>query len=305
MLNHSIRMDHRPISGRIRIAITPDPQAKSQRQMLSNIMRIKNYSPKTIKSYIAALTRTSEWLKHTFNTSLSSAGGLQITAYFHSLSYDQKKSRSYLETVRSAIKLYFNEILHKPFVLSTVYDWKKEKKIPVVLSRQDIKLILSQIHNGKHWCLIALLYSSGLRVSEVINLKVSDINIEEKTIRIRQAKGRKDRITVLSPVVIPNLLFLLQNKQTHQYVFESVQYKGKRLSIRSAQKVFKTALKKSGLNKNASCHTLRHSFATHLLENGTDLRYIQKLLGHSSLNTTAIYTHVTNPGINNIRSPMD
>ena len=150
--------------------------------------------------------------------------------------------------------------------------------------------------------LVSLAYGAGLRVSEAVNLKVRDLNLEELTIHIRQAKGKKDRLTLIPEKLVNDLKNLMAGKDGGEYAFASE--RGGKLTDRTAQAVFEHALKKSGIKKGATFHSLRHSFATHLLENGTDVRYVQELLGHANIRTTQIYTHVTNPAIKNIKSPF-
>ena len=161
---------------------------------------------------------------------------------------------------------------------------------------------LESTQNTKHKLLLSLSYGAGLRVSEVIVLKVKDIDFDEMTIHIKNAKGQKDRISVLPEKLIDNLKVLLSEKTSNDFVFASE--RGGKLTTRTAQKVFERSLKKAEIKKDATFHSLRHSFATHLLENGVDVRYVQELLGHQNIRTTQIYTHVTNPKIKNIRSPL-
>ena len=150
--------------------------------------------------------------------------------------------------------------------------------------------------------MVALAYAAGLRVSEVVKLKVSDLDAEELTLTVRQGKGKKDRLTIISSKIAEDLEQLIKGKRGGDYIFESE--RGGRLTEMSAQKVFYTALKKAGIKKPASFHSLRHSFATHLLENGVDVRYVQELLGHANIRTTQIYIKVTNPSLKNIKSPL-
>ena len=150
--------------------------------------------------------------------------------------------------------------------------------------------------------MIAVAYGAGLRVSEIVRLKVADVDLKELTLMVRQGKGKKDRLTVLSKKIIEELVELMSGKENNDYIFESE--RGGRLTEATAQKVFYTALKKADIKKPASFHSLRHSFATHLLENGVDVRYVQELLGHANIRTTQIYTKVTNPQLKNIKSPL-
>jgi site-specific recombinase XerD len=159
------------------------------------------------------------------------------------------------------------------------------------------------ITNPKHRLLIALAYGAGLRVSETTNLKAKDINLDELTIHIKGAKGNKDRMSIFSEKLVASLKVIVALKQGNEFVFESNW--GGKLDERSAQKVFEQALVKAGIKKEATFHSLRHSFATHLLENGTDVRYVQELLGHANIRTTQIYTKVTNPSLKKIKSPLD
>jgi len=179
---------------------------------------------------------------------------------------------------------------------------KRTQKLPVVLSRIEINKILDAIQNQKHRLIISLSYGAGLRISEAQNLKVKDIDFDELTIHIKNAKGKKDRITILPEKIKNDLQKALSFKDQNDFIFESE--RGGKLSTRTLQKIFEKALMKTGIKKPATFHSLRHSFATHLLENGTDIRYVQELLGHQNIRTTQIYTHVTNPNLKNIKSPL-
>jgi site-specific recombinase XerD len=150
--------------------------------------------------------------------------------------------------------------------------------------------------------MLSLAYGSGLRVSEIVCLKVKDLNLDELTLFVRQAKGRKDRLTILPGKIITELKQFISDKDANDYVFASI--RGGKLTSRTAQKIFEHGLIKSGIKKDATFHSLRHSFATHLLENGTDVRYVQELLGHQNIKTTQIYTKVTSQKLKNIKSPL-
>ena len=172
-----------------------------------------------------------------------------------------------------------------------------------MLSEEEIIKILKQITNLKHTCIIYLIYSSGLRLTEVVHLKISDIDSDRMLINIREGKGRKDRITILAKETLELLRKYFKNFKPKFWLFE--RYKEKQMNPRNIQKVFKNSLKRSGCLKDCSVHSLRHSFATHLLKKGEDTRTIQRLLGHKNIKTTEIYTHVTSKAIKGIRSPLD
>ncbi len=179
---------------------------------------------------------------------------------------------------------------------------RRSKKLPIVLSREEIKNIIDAIRNPKHKLIISLAYGAGLRISEVISLKVKDVNLEELTIHLKNAKGKKDRITIFPEKIKNDLQNLIAGKNLNDYLFESE--RGGKLTERTAQKVFENALRRASIKKDATFHSLRHRFATHLLENGVDVRYVQELLGHRNIRTIQVYTQVTNPKIKNIKSPL-
>jgi len=181
---------------------------------------------------------------------------------------------------------------------------KKEKKYPDILSKEEVKSIISAVTNKKHKFLLLLTYSGGLRVSEVVRLRKTDLDFGRNLIHIRQAKGGKDRYVMLAEKVKAYFKEYQEDFIIKEWLFPGAN-PGTHLSVRSAQMVFNRARDKAGITKNVSLHSLRHAFATHLLEDGTDLRYIQELLGHSSSRTTEIYTHVTRTDIKNIKSPLD
>lgn len=211
------------------------------------------------------------------------------------------KSSYTMNQYHAAYKLYVNKILNRTWVAPFPYA-KRHKKLPVVLTRSEIKTIIKATKNTKHRLMISLAYGAGLRVSEVVDLHVKDVDTAELSLAIRGGKGNKDRISILSEKLRDELKNLMAGKAGNQYLFESE--RGGKLTTRTAQAVFERSLKLAKIKKNATFHSLRHSFATHLLENGIDVRYIQQLLGHASISTTQLYTKVTNPQLKNIRSPL-
>lgn len=226
-----------------------------------------------------------------------------VNAYLNFLINEKRVSASAQNIAINAIKFYFEHVCKEQ---RRVYDYDRpvnEYKLPVVLSEDEIRCLFDSCENVKHRMMLQLIYSAGLRRSELLGLRLSDVDRGRKVIVIRQGKGKKDRITLLSQKLLPLLDDYLIKYTPRFWLFESLD--NGQYSESSIQQVFQRALRKSGIRKDASLHSLRHSFATHLLERGTDLRYIQVLLGHSSSKTTERYTHVTRKGFENLRSPLD
>jgi site-specific recombinase XerD len=203
----------------------------------------------------------------------------------------------------NAIKFYYEKILGKEKQYYTLYRPKKEHKLPKVLSKEEVKRIFDSCDNIKHCCILMLIYSAGLRRSELIDLKISDIDSERMVVNIKGAKGKKDRISLLSKNTLQLLREYYNRHKPKVYLFEGPT--GNKYSPSSVANILKKSAQKAGIKKRVTPHMLRHSFATHLLEQGTDLRYIQELLGHNSSMTTEIYTHVSKKAIDKIRNPID
>jgi len=259
-------------------------------------LAIRNYSHKTANSYLRGL---SEYFKFIVIDPVS-AGQENIKNFLFNL---QQKgiSPQTRNLFLSAIKFFYKEIL------KTGFDWqikfaKKPHSLPAILSKEEVSSLLQNVNNEKHRLLLSLAYGSGLRVSEVVNLRVKDLDLSRMVIHLRGAKGQKDRLTILSEKLVNDLKNLTAGKYTNDFVFTSE--RGGNLTTRTIQKIFSKALIKAKINKPATFHSLRHSFATHLLENGVDIRYVQELLGHQNIRTTQIYTHVTNLQLKNIKSPF-
>ena len=180
---------------------------------------------------------------------------------------------------------------------------KRPKRLPVVLSKEEVNLLLAAVGNQKHKLVLSLMYSAGLRVSEVVKLKAEDVDLANKILWVRQGKGGKDRQRIVSDKLINDLQRGINQRKVGEYLF-SGQKPGSHLSTRSVEKIFSRVLTGAGIKKQATCHSLRHSFATHLLESGVDIRYIQTLLGHKNLATTQIYTQVSNQFLSDIKSPL-
>jgi integrase/recombinase XerD len=272
---------------------------QSEQNKLRNEMRIRGYSNKSIKAYIGHISRYA-----LYNSDFQKYNLSKIKEYLLSVRDIKKCSVSYLSQAVCAIKFYYcqlNGIHENDFLISFP---RKEKKIPNVLSKDEVKRIISTIRNIKHQAIIMLIYSAGLRVSEVVSLKAEDVNSANGYVTIRQAKGRKDRITLLSVVALKSLREYYKIYKPENWLFPG-QKDDWHISVRTVQLIFKNACKDAGIFKNATTHWLRHSFATHLLESGVDIRYIQELLGHESSKTTEIYTHVSRNSLCKIKNPLD
>ncbi|MFA4873233.1 MAG: site-specific tyrosine recombinase/integron integrase [Patescibacteria group bacterium] len=264
--------------------------------ILTREMVLRNYSRKTIAAYTSAV----KGLFTFYRKPLRDLSLEEIKEYLY-IKQQKKFSSQTIALAANAINFLYTQIYKRPN-FEKIRHPKRSQRLPEVLSRIEIEKILEQIENIKHRLLIACAYGAGLRVSEVVRLRVQDIDMADKTITVRQGKGRKDRLTVLSGKIVSDLEKFLVGKEGRDWVFESE--RGGRLTEATAQKVFYAALKRAGIKKHATFHSLRHSFATHLLENGVDVRYVQELLGHANIRTTQIYTKVTNPSLKNIRSPL-
>ncbi|MEM2089496.1 MAG: tyrosine-type recombinase/integrase [Candidatus Pacearchaeota archaeon] len=208
-----------------------------------------------------------------------------------------EKSQSTMALAAASLKFFFSEILKKPITLKLP---KKEKKLPEVLTKEEVKKLIESAETKKSKLIIKLLYSTGMRVSELVNLKCNDIDLQERIGWIRKGKGKKDRIFILPEKLIKELEPYVK-EPGRQYLLS----REKPLTTRNIQKIIKLAAKKAGINKKVTPHCLRHSFATHLLDSGTDIRKIQALLGHESLSTTQLYTHLTTEELKKVKNPLD
>lgn len=258
----------------------------------------QGYSPKTIKAYTSII---GLFLKHTN----SSCTRQDINGYLLYLLEEKNSSHSYCNQAVNAIKIYarkFGDVSEDDII--RLQRPKKEKKLPKVMSKEEVKAIFDVVDNIKHKTELMMAYSCGLRVSEVARLKVADIDSKRMVVIVHQGKGRKDRQTMLSENMLDQLRAYYKEYKPREWMFENPNKDGP-ISIKTLQRVFNNSVKKAGLNKYVTFHSLRHSFATHLLESGVDIRYIQELLGHSSSKTTEIYTHVSLKSIRKIMNPLD
>ncbi len=266
------------------------------------LLKIKElrYSESTEKTYKNAL---EDYLNYHHTIDIERLNEGHIRSFLRHLVMERKVSTSYQNQAINAIKFYYERVLGGQRKTYFIDRPKKEKSLPVVMSEEEIIRVLKAVENIKHKAILMVIYSAGLRISECINLKIKDIDSKRMQIRVEQAKGKKDRYTILSLKTLTLLRKYFLEYKPKVYLFEG--QTGGIYSSSSIQNILKIAVLKAGIQKQVTVHTLRHSFATHLLEHGTNLRYIQSLLGHSSSKTTEIYTHITTKGMDQLKSPMD
>ncbi|EAZ94826.1 putative tyrosine recombinase [Flavobacteria bacterium BAL38] len=259
-----------------------------------------NYSSSTLRTYCGAFI---QFLRYFAFRNPEEISREEIIRFLGSL-MERGLSATSGHSMVNGVQFYYQQVLGKRDFTFVLPRPKKEKKLPVVLTMEECLLIFKVVDNPKHKLLLLIGYGAGLRVSEIVSLKWSDILFEEHKIHVKNAKGKKDRMVMLPYSIVSSLQLYRELYKGKLYVFEG-QFAGEPYSTGSVQQVMRTALKLSGLEKKATVHTLRHSFATHLLENGTDIRYIQQFLGHSSIKTTTVYTHLTKTAVDKIQSPLD
>jgi site-specific recombinase XerD len=258
------------------------------------------YSPRTIRTYPSLF---EEFINHFPGQEISVISESQIIEFLQFLVIRRKVSTSYQNQSINAIKFYYERLLGGDRKIYLVERPRRERTLPVVLNVAEVERLIATVENLKHKALIMTIYSGGLRLSEAINLQLKDIDSKRMQILLRQAKGRKDRYTLLSKKLLPVLRAYVAEYKPRKWLFEGLN--GTQYTASSVQAIVRQAAHMAGLTKRVTPHTLRHSFATHLLENGTDLRYIQALLGHESTKTTEIYTHITTKGFDQIENPLD
>lgn len=308
-----IRMDGLAVSSKLS---NDEKFAQALEQKLLTALKLKGYSLKTSKAYRGHVRRFLQNLAN--HLEMKSPGTLKDedlesaiidssrAKQYALLLLEQGHSPAYVNQAISALRFLAVEVVKQPSEQTKYIRPKKEKKLPYVLSEQEVLRVIQAPTNLKHRTMLYLAYASGLRVSEVVRLKITDIDPERGILRVRQGKGKKDRHTLLSQTAWDMIKKYVEAERlsTSLWLFPG-QHPGSHLHERSLQKVFKEALQTSGVLKQVGIHVLRHSFATHLLENGTDLRYIQELLGHANPSTTERYTHVSTKNLKRIQSPLD
>ena len=261
---------------------------------------IQNYSQRTIASYVSAINSFASWLIEEKVTKVSDE---IVEKYLYHLKRTKKRSISSMKQTVAALKFIYSNVLNRTIPSVLDIRFRREEKIPVVLSELEVTHILNSVKNLKHKAILMTIYSSGLRLNELLSLQVKDIDFDRNLIIVKMGKGKKDRQSVLSKSLKGTLRQYLEKYTPSKYVFEG--RKGGKYSASSVQAIMKKAVKNTRLKKHATVHTLRHSFATHLLENGTDIRFIQELLGHKRLETTQIYTHISKVTFDRIKSPLN
>ncbi len=273
---------------------------KTELERVHEKIILKAYSHSTWKSYRGALTY---FFKYFENRALLDVTKPEIESYVAKWIVKYKISENKQNTIINAIKFYYEHVLEQPREYYNIQRPKRSKTLPGVLSMQEVHAILKQPKNTKHKAILCAIYSSGLRLSEVLNLRVEDVRSVDGYLFIKGAKGKKDRRTILSSHLLELLRRYYMEYKPSYWLFEG--QTGGKYSARSVQNIFRKAVKSSNVNPWATVHTLRHSFATHLLQQGTNLRYIQGLLGHSSSKTTEIYTHLLKVDNSVVKSPLD
>ena len=258
---------------------------------LKQELEIRNFSRKTVKSY---MNSTSKFLNFAENKPLTE----QIVKDYIQIRIKNREPSSIAHDI-FAISFFFKTILNQ---IINIPRPKRNKKIPVILTKEEIKSMINSTNNIKHNLILKMLYGCGLRVGEIVNLKQEEINFSEKLIHIKLAKGKRDRFVKIPESLMIELESYCKLNNSN-ILFPS--NRGGKLTKKTIGKVVENAVKRSGIKKRVYPHLLRHSFATHLLENGTDLRIIQKLLGHSDIKTTQIYTQISQASIKNVKSPLD
>ena len=268
---------------------------------MHDTLLLKAYSKNTIKTYCQEFAQLLYFLKDIPVYSLSPE---RLRSYFLFCAKTLKLSENIIHSRINAVKFYFEQVLHRDKIsFAEIPRPKKKSILPKVISKKEIAKLFAQVDNLKHLVMLKLCYGMGLRVSEIVNLKVSNIDSSRMAVHIEAAKGKKDRYVPLPSSILEELRIYYSNYRPKVYLFEG-QYGGQ-YSVRSVQAVYKTAMRKAKINKTVGIHGLRHSYATHLLECGTDMIFIQKLLGHKDIKTTEIYAKVSNRQLGKIKSPLD
>ena len=264
-------------------------------------LEYRNFSPSSVKSYCTTMSAMEERLGKV----LSSITTEEFKVYLHDLIFNQRRSTSLINQHISAFKIFYSDILKNDWERIKIKRPKKVQKLPVVLSMDEVERLISVIINIKHRAMVMLLYSAGLRRSELLQIKPSDIDSENMKIHVRQGKGKKDRFTILSSKCLELLRLHYKLNRPKTYLFEPQGNEGSTIAPTSLANILKKNAQKANIKKEVSPHTLRHSFATHMLEQGVNIKLIQRFLGHTSLKTTSVYLHLTNIDLTKVKSPLE
>ncbi len=276
-------------------------QNKPFENLLIREMQIRNYSSRTIKTYSSLLLN----LEKELGKSLYEFTPEDLKSRLHYLITERGASVSTVNQLISAFKIFYVDVCHRPWEEFHIKRPRREKKLPTVLSLKEVQRMISVTNNIKHRAILMLTYSAGLRRMEIIQIKPKDIDSQRMQVRVVQGKGKKDRYTILSMKTLEVLRMYYKLERPTTYLFEPSGQKGKAMSERMLEHVVKNSAKKAGIKKEVSFHTLRHCFATHLLESGVNLRQIQQFMGHNSFKTTAVYLHVAHLKTKEFTSPLD
>lgn len=265
-------------------------------------LRIQRYSESTIRNYKSALENFLKLVDKKFS-SIDEINAAVVEKYIFWMIDKKNISSSFQRTIVASIDKFFCLVVDNPLPIRHLYPKQIKQSLPDFLTPPEVKQLIDATNNLKHKCIVELLYAGGFRLSELLHLKITDIDSHNMIIRINNGKGKKDRVVMLSEKLLNDLRSYFREYKPVEFLFTG--QTGGMYSEKSVQSIVKEAASKAGINKHVTPHTLRHSFATHLIENGTDIRYIQELLGHKSVHTTEIYTHITDVSRSKIRSPLD
>jgi integrase/recombinase XerD len=270
-----------------------------RRRMIED-MTLRNFAPQTIQSYVQCIARFARY----FNTSPARLGPEQVRAFLVYLVQERRVSLRHYKQTRAALRFLYRITLGRDDVPQSIPPVKQPRTLPVVLSPDEVVRFFKSIRNIKHRAILMTAYAGGLRVSEVASPRVTDIDSQRMVIHVRRGKGQKDRYVMLSPRLLEMLRIYWKAVRPRDFLFPGASL-DRPITTASVQKVCQRARKAAGMGKNITAHTMRHSFATHLLEAGTDLRTIQVLMGHQSFSTTARYVHVATASLPSVTSPLD
>jgi integrase/recombinase XerD len=270
------------------------------REQMMKDLQLKGITPRTQRKYLREATNLSNY----FGKSPVELGEKEVKEYLVHLLEDRKLSRGTYRNYVAGIKFLYKTTLNREEVVEKIRYPKAKKKLPVVLDLSEIKALLSVMENIKHRAILTITYSSGLRISEAACLKVTDIDSKRMMVRVQQGKGGKDRYSILSQTALELLRRYWRQYRPKEWLFEG-QKEGTHICLTAIRQIFLEAKERAGITKPASPHTLRHSFATHLIEAGTSLHHVQLLLGHRSPTTTTVYLHVSKMNLSKVASPLD